>query len=298
MSLIKYQILVKVVACGSFTKAAGQLGLTQPAVSHAINSLETEFGFPLINRNRSGIQLTREGEILLPSLRRILQEDRNIHQQASEIHGTTRGTLHVGIFTSVTRHLLPRIIQVMDKDYSGIRLYLHEGNYIQIMEQISAGKLDCGFITFSVSKDLRCKPLMRDRILCIVSPRSALYHQEAVSFRQLEEEPFIMPAFGGYHEIRRILSEHDVHPDIRFELMEENAILSMVAHHLGISILPELVLPEDIAPLRAIPLESESYRTIQIATRLHPSPAAERFVEVAERVVKKQEVSSENRSHQ
>lgn len=287
MSLIKYQVLVKVDEVKSFTKAADQLGLTQSAVSHAVAGLEEEFGFRLISRNRSGISLTREGMQLLPSIQRIVRSDEKLHQEAASILGVTAGSLCIGVFTSVSRHLLPRIIQVMDKRCPELRVRLTEGNYQEIEEQIISGKLDCGFVNKYHSDQLMVTPLIRDRILCIVSPKSMLYNQTCISFRQMEQEPFIMPAFGGYHEVKRILIENDVHPKIRFELMEENAILAMVAHDLGISILPELVIPGNIAPLKAIPLEKDSYRTIGLATSLHPSPAAKQFVAISKQVTGK-----------
>lgn len=280
MTLIQYEIFSRVAELNSFTQAAEQLGLTPSAVSHAVNSLEKDFGFLLISRNRSGIRLTAEGEQLLPSIRHLLQDDEKIRQEASALLGLTRGSLRVGVFTSVSKHLLPQIIQTMEQSYPLIRISLKEGNYQQIEDQLVEGRLDCGFLTTPLSKQLLLTPIRKDRILCIVSPQSPLYQQQTVSFSQIGEEPFIMPAFGGHHEIRRILEANNIRPRIRFELMEEDAILAMVAHHLGISILPELVLPKDIAPLRAIPLETDSYRTIQLATRLHPSPAAKAFVSI------------------
>jgi Transcriptional regulator len=285
LSLIQYEIFAKVAELNSFTQAGEQLGLTQSAVSHAVNSLEKVFGFRLISRNRTAIRLTAEGEQLLPSIRHLLQDDEKICQEAAAILGITRGNLRIGVFTSVSRHLLPQIIQTMDKKYPQIRIALKEGNYEQIEDQLVEGQLDCGFVTNPVSKQLLLTPLKKDRILCIVSPQSPLYHQKIVSFSQIAEEPFIMPAFGGNHEVKRILEVHDVRPRVRFELMEENAILAMVAHHLGISILPELVLPKDIAPLRAIPLETDSYRTIQLATHLHPSPATQAFVAITKQII-------------
>ncbi|WP_100486765.1 LysR family transcriptional regulator [Sporolactobacillus pectinivorans] len=285
MSLIKYQVLVKVDEVKSFTKAADQLGLTQSAVSHAVAGLEEEFGFRLISRHRSGISLTREGMQLLPSIQRIVRSDEKLHQEAASILGVTGGSLCIGVFTSVSRHLLPQIIQVMDKKCPELQIRLTEGNYEEIEEQVISGKLDCGFVNKYHSDQLTVTPLIRDRILCIVSPKSVLYNQTCISFSQMEQEPFIMPAFGGYHEVKRILAENGVHPKIRFELMEENAILAMVSHHLGISILPELVIPGNITPLKAIPLEKDSYRTIGLATSTHPSPAAKQFVAIAKQVI-------------
>ncbi|WP_139693348.1 LysR family transcriptional regulator [Sporolactobacillus terrae] len=287
MSLIKYQIFSTVMMLKSFTKAAGQLGLTQSAVSHAVSSLEHDLGFALINRDRSGITVTREGRILLPSINAVLQMDKNVHQEASAILGIKKGVVTVGVFNSISRHLLPKIIHEMDQRYPLVQVRLYEGNYETIEQRLTRGELDCGFVNKLEIKSFQITSLKKDRILCIVSPQSKLYHQKAVSFDQLRKQPFIMPAFGGNHEVKQLLAAHHCKPEIRFELMEENAILAMVRNHLGISILPELVLPDHIAPLKAIPFSEESFRTIGLATRIPPSPAAKCFAEITKELITK-----------
>ncbi|WP_028984198.1 LysR family transcriptional regulator [Sporolactobacillus terrae] len=287
MSLIKYQIFSTVMMLKSFTKAAGQLGLTQSAVSHAVSSLEHDLGFALINRDRSGITVTREGRILLPSINAVLQMDKNVHQEASAILGIKKGVVTVGVFNSISRHLLPKIIHEMDQRYPLVQVRLYEGNYETIEQRLTRGELDCGFVNKLEIKSFQITSLKKDRILCIVSPQSILYHQKTVSFDQLRKQPFIMPAFGGNHEVKQLLAAHHCKPEIRFELMEENAILAMVRNHLGISILPELVLPDHIAPLKAIPFSEESFRTIGLATRIPPSPAAKCFAEITKELITK-----------
>lgn len=263
MSLIKYQIFSTVMMLKSFTKAAGQLGLTQSAVSHAVSSLEHDLGFALINRDRSGITVTREGRILLPSINAVLQMDKNVHQEASAILGIKKGVVTVGVFNSISRHLLPKIIHEMDQRYPLVQVRLYEGNYETIEQRLTRGELDCGFVNKLEIKSFQITSLKKDRILCIVSPQSKLYHQKTVSFDQLRKQPFIMPAFGGNHEVKQLLAAHNCKPEIRFELMEENAILAMVRNHLGISILPELGL----------------------ATRIPPSPAAKCFAEITKELI-------------
>ena len=85
MSLVKYEIVNKVAEVHSFTKAADQLGLTQSAISHAISSLEKEFGFALIHRSRNGVKLTEEGKSMLISMRRVLLADELLHREAANI---------------------------------------------------------------------------------------------------------------------------------------------------------------------------------------------------------------------
>ncbi|PNE06318.1 LysR family transcriptional regulator [Priestia megaterium] len=282
MSLVKYEILNKVAELQSFTKAADAMALTQSAVSHAITNLESEFGFPLVNRNRSGITLTTEGETMLLAIRKVLQENEKVHQEAASLLGLAKGTIKIGIFKSVSTKWLPEIIQLMEKNYPEIQIQLKEGDYLEIEQWLLSGEIDCGFINITHSSQFHIISLKKDRLLCVVSNQSALYHQKTVSFEDLEKEPFIMPTYGGYHDIKQLFEERGIQPDIRFELMDESAILSMVTHHLGISILPEMLLDSIPQELRAIPFQVDSYRSIGLATRYHLSPAAKKFAETTQ----------------
>jgi LysR family transcriptional activator of glutamate synthase operon len=282
MSLVKYEILNKVAEVKSFTKAADALALTQSAVSHAITNLESDFGFLLVNRNRSGITLTTEGETMLLAIRKVLQENEKVHQEAASLLGLAKGTIKIGIFKSVSTKWLPEIIRLMEKNYPEIQIQLKEGDYLEIEQWLLSGEIDCGFINITHSSQFHIISLKKDRLLCVVSDQSALYHQKTVSFEDLEKEPFIMPTYGGYHDIKQLFEEHGIQPDIRFELMDESAILSMVTHHLGISILPEMLLDSIPQELRAIPFQVDSYRSIGLATRYHLSPAAKKFAETTQ----------------
>lgn len=280
MSLVKFDIFNKVAEVKSFTKAADSLGLTQSAVSHAITNLEAEFGFLLVNRNRSGITLTNEGLTILVTIRKVLHYHEKVQQEAASITGVTKGTIKIGVFTSVSTSWLPEIIKLMQVKYPNIQIKLKEGDYFEIEQWLLNGEIDCGFINTMDSSQFDIIPLRRDRLLCIVSNKSALYNQSVVSLKELEKEPFIMPSYGGYHDVKLIFEENYIRPNIRFELMEESAIISMVAHHLGISILPEMVLQSIPSQLRTIPLEIDSYRSIGLATRYNLSPAAKKFAEI------------------
>lgn len=107
MNLAKYQALLSVVESGSLTAAAAQLGLTQSAVSHSINSLEEELGFAVIKRSRAGVKLTNEGERLLPAVRGLLNSAEQLSQVTAAIRGLDSGLVRIGTFTSVAVHWLP-----------------------------------------------------------------------------------------------------------------------------------------------------------------------------------------------
>lgn len=280
ISLVKYEILNKVAEENSFTKAAEILGLTQSAVSHAISSLEKEFGFDLIHRSRTGVKLTGEGQIMLQSMRNVLAAQELLEQEAANILGLTKGTVKLGVISSISSNWMPDIIKIMDEYYPGIQMELREGDYYEIEQWLQSGEIDCGFLNVTKSNQFQFIPLSKDPLLCVVSDKSPLYYQDVVAVEQLAEEPFIMPSYKGTHDVKMIFEQFNVKPNIRFELSDESGIISMIVHHLGITILSQMYTKNLPPSLRAIPLEQDRYRTIGLATKQNLSPATKKFVEI------------------
>lgn len=89
-----------------------------------------------------------------------------------------------------------------------------------------------------------------------------------------------MPSYRGMNDVMTTFEKHGIKPNIRFELFDDWGIMSMVGQHVGVSIMPKLVLSQLPQNVRVIPLKQESFRTIGIATKQTLSPAAKKFVEV------------------
>lgn len=280
MSLVKYEILNKVAEVHSFTKAAEMLGLTQSAVSHAISSLEKEFGFNLIHRNRNGVILTEDGQEMLFQMRKVLLAEEHLRQAASNILGVNKGTVRVGLISTISTHWMPNIIPIMDELYPGIRIDLREGDYYEIEQWLVNGEVDCGFLNRTSSKQFEFMPLKRDPLLCIVSNESPLYDNTEIDLLEIEDVPFIMPSYKGTNDILTNFEKYGVRPNIRFQLFDEKAIVAMVEHNLGISILPQMAIGVLPGNVKALPLLQESFRTVGLSTKQKLSPASKKFVEV------------------
>lgn len=279
MTLSRYEVLSKVVELESLTKAATALNLTQPGISHAINSLESEWGISLLKRGRGGVQVTNEGKRMMKHIQELLQINEKIKQETAAIKGLEIGEVRIGAFASVVSQWLPEIIRNFQKDYPAIDIHLHEGVYQNIEQWIINGAVDCGFVTIPTIYDsLNVTPLGKDRLLCIISDKHPLRNQNNIRFHQIEKEPFIMPSKGGDADVTRIFKKYHVTPSIKFKLVENQAIISMVENNLGISILAEMVLKGISNNIRILSLEQDCYRSIGIATNGNMSPATEKFI--------------------
>jgi len=280
MSIVKYEILNKVAEVASFTKAAEALGLTQSAVSHAISSLEKEFGFALIHRSRAGVTLTSEGDTMLRAMRHVLDAQELLQQEAAHILGVTRGKVRIGVISSISSNWMPEIVRIMDNQFPGIQVELREGDYYEIEQWLLSGEVDAGFLNGQKSKQFQYTELQQDPLLCIVSDKSPLYDKAEIDIVELEDMPFIMTSYKGTNDVKVLLEQYHVKPNIRFELSEEVGIISMIAHQLGISILPKLVINNLPPTIKAIPLKQGGYRTIGLAMKHQASPVTKKFAEI------------------
>ncbi|WP_449443202.1 LysR family transcriptional regulator [Ureibacillus acetophenoni] len=281
MSLVKYEIFSTVVELGSLTRASETLGLSQSAVSHAISSLESEWGFSILNRGRSGIHLTSNGERVLKYIREILKWNEEMAQEIANINGLEIGTVRIGTISSVSIHWLPEIMKMFNEAYPSIEIKLLEGDYDDVENWISTGLVDFGFVSLPTSKHFEAIPLKKDRLLCILSETHPLADENEISFERIKEEPFIKSKKGSDNDLIRVLKENHITPNIKFELSDDQAIISMVENGMGISILPEMVLHRIPANVRKINLEGENYRTLGIASTSFKTlaPATKRFIE-------------------
>ncbi|WP_025689152.1 LysR family transcriptional regulator [Paenibacillus zanthoxyli] len=280
MSLAKYEIFHTVVELGSLSQAAAELGLTQSAVSHAIASLESEWGFSILSRGRAGVHLTSSGELTLPYIREILKGNERLKQQIANINGLETGTVRIGTFSSVSIQWLPRIMSSFAESHPFIELKLLEGSYEEIEHWIASGAVDFGFLSLPAPKSFEVIPLKKDRMVLIVPDKHPFAAQHEVRFEQIKEEPFILPKKSCDNDVRRILKENHVSPNIKFELEDDQAIISMVQNGMGISILPEMVLYQVPNNIRILSLEGDHCRSIGIAapSLKSMSPAARKIV--------------------
>ena len=107
----KLEALLMAVDLGSFTKAAEVLGYTQSGLTHMMNSLEKEVGFTLLERGRSGVRLTEEGERIAPAVREFLQANARLDSVIEQVASSRTEIIRVSAYASIAMHWLPGIIQ-------------------------------------------------------------------------------------------------------------------------------------------------------------------------------------------
>ena len=268
MNISKYQIFLKVVSCGSFSKAAEALSFTQSGISHAINSLENELGVMLLSRNRGGVVLTADGRALLPRVEALCAAHHALMQSAADLKGLDAGLVKVATFSSVSAQWLPSILKSFGDVYPNIEFEVVDADfYGQTEEWILQGKVDCGFLRLPSAKSLCAHPLYRDELLVVVPCGHPLADAAAFPLSALSAEPFIRLEEGRDYELTAALDAMGVHPNVKYTAREDRTILAMVSSGLGISIMEELMLYRCAYPLVSCSLPQPFYRNIGICVK-------------------------------
>lgn len=277
----KYETLEKIVDLGSLSKAAEELGLTQPGVSHILAGLEEEMGVPLLRRTRVGVRLTPEGERLMPLIREINRAETRLEEEVAELRGVSGGTVRIGTFTSVAVNWLPGIMQEFQALYPGVEFKLLNGDYHDVDRWITEGSVDAAFITLPTDLRCECVPLKEDRLLAILPPGHPLAGQQVCRVTDVAVYPFISLLETSDNDARHALESAGVRPNVRFTTKDDYAIIAMVSRGLGVSIMPELLLKGWKEGIEARPLDPPSSRMLALAVPAgdRSGPATRRFVE-------------------
>ncbi len=279
----RYGIFEKTVQMGSFTAAASELGISQSAVSQSVAALENELSIKLINRGHGGISLTRDGKTLFPHIARACHEIEAVEERAREIRGLETGEIRIGTMGSVSAHWLPGLIALFQQHYPAIEFTILQGDYVSIAEWIREGSADFGFVNAHAVavKGLKTFPVKSGRMLAVLPEKHPLARLEVVPLKALAKERFILLEEGGYSEPLKAFEKLSLEPNIRYNIHDDFAIMSMVEAGLGVSMLAELMLRR-IGDYRIAlrPTDPEVLRPISIAyrDRMSLTLASRRFV--------------------
>ncbi|MEI3615014.1 LysR family transcriptional regulator [Pseudogracilibacillus sp. SO30301A] len=287
MTIVRYEIIAKVVELGSFTETAEALNMTQSAVSHAIASLESEWGVSLLIRDRKkGITLTDIGQKTLPHIREVLKRVEVINQEIALTNNLETGIIRIGTFASASSCLLPKLLAKFQKKHPKIDFKFFEGTYEEITEWLNSGIIDIGFVVKGKSNpDFDLVPLIRDNMVVAFHPEHRFLNKETVNMEDLVEESFIMPTGMYQSHVEELFEEAQMKPSILFEVHDCTTIANMVQEGLGVTIGPELFLKTQ-QNIKVSKLNIKNSREVALAcySIANASPAVKEFLYVAKDV--------------
>ena len=171
----------------SFTRAADELFITQPAVTKHINELEKQLGVPLFVRRRNAVALTPQGELLLGYVRRLLALYAELNDAFAGDGETFGGELAVGASTTISQYVLPAILSRFKKRYPEVRLTLCNGNTELIERMVADEKLDFGVIEGNAGNpQLHYETFMEDELVLVTASSNRSLRQEEIAAADLK----------------------------------------------------------------------------------------------------------------
>lgn len=265
MTITQLQVLIKTIELGSFTKAARVLNMTQPAVSHAISSIESELGVTILIRDkRKGLIVTDLGSRILVHIREILNGVEKIEQEVAMEKGHEVGTIRIGSFPSASAHFLPKMINHFKEKYPNLEVVLCEGTIKEVEDWLVSRVVDIGIVILP-NKEMEIVPLTKGKMVVILREDHPLCKKNAVTIRDLENEPIIL-CKGGYEPpIIDMFKQVNVPLRAEYVISTVTTALNMIQEGLGIAILAELSLTNLPKNVQTRELEPQVWREIALA---------------------------------
>ena len=268
----RLQVFYTVAKQLSFTKAAEQLFMTQPAVTFQVKQLEEHFNTRLFERSHGRIALTPAGELTLDYAERILNMTAEMEARISELTGQVSGPLLIGASTTIAEYMLPRLLGEFKKLHPETQARLTVANSETIENKVAEHTLDLGLIEApSHHPNLVTQVCCEDELLMICAPACKLAGRERVTPKELAENPYISRESGsGTREcIDEYFRNNGVTQDelnLVMELGSREAIKGAVSAGLGVALVSSQTVAKEVklGELAAVRLDPPLRRELSL----------------------------------
>lgn len=239
MELDQLRYFLRVAELKSFTKAAEDLLVSQPALSRSIKKLESELGQPLFNRKPRSLELTDAGVFLEGRARQVIQllED----TQAEITDDGESGRLRIGAIPTIAPYLLPEILQAFAKDFPRATVSVLEAPTDRLLRSCTQGDVDLAIMALPlVHSGLECMELFEEELFLVLPTSHRLSKKKRITVADLEPERFIM--LGEEHclsdSITSFCRQDATQPLVMERASQLTMVQELVALGHGISMIP------------------------------------------------------------
>lgn len=284
-SLRQLQIFEAVARHLSYTRAAEELHLTQPAVFAQAKQLEESVGLPLLERLGKQLFLTAAGREVLATCRETMDALERLEMRLADMQGLKRGRLRVAMVTTA-KYLVPRLLGEFCTHYPGIEASLTVTNREKLLVRIANNEDDLVILGAPPEgMDVVATPIADNPLVVIARSDHPLAGSKAIPLARLAEEPFILREKGSGTRLatEKHFAEHRLSLKVRMELGSNEAIKQAIAGGLGVSVLSLHTLALEgvtglLQPLDVVgfPLQRKWYLAHQRGK--HLSSVAEAFI--------------------
>ncbi|SDU01323.1 LysR family transcriptional regulator [Halopseudomonas salegens] len=284
MDTANLQAFLAVVHTGSFSRAAEQLHLTQPAVSKRIAALEQQLDCLLFDRIGRHIALTEAGRALKPRAEHLLNLLHDTRRALGNLSSRVQGQLSIATSHHIGLHRLPQVLRRFSKAFPGVALDIRFLDSEVAHEQVLQGAIELAVVTLPPHSEppMRSERIWQDPLAVVVAPDHPLANQSTVTLAQLAEHPAVLP--DSHTVTHRIVSElfaqHALTPRISMTTNYMETLKMLVSIGLAWSVLPNTMLDDQVRslPVKAASLQRELGYVRHTGRTL--SNAAQAFIDI------------------
>jgi len=236
----------------SFSKAADELFISQPAITKHIRELERQLNEALFERKGNKIYLTRQGKITYRHLKQIHQQYAEMEFELSRQHGHVKGALSIGASSTISQYVIPSAIASFHHRYPGINVSLFNGNSFEMEQLLIENKIDLAVVENASSKaGIRYQKFMDDEIIIVTGSQSAFARRNALSAEEIQQIPIVLREQGSgtleviYNELKKQginLEKLNIH----MHLGSTEAIKNFLPKFDGIALLSEKAIDKEL----------------------------------------------------
>ncbi len=244
VNLELYRVFYTVAKCGSLTKAAEELYISQPAVSQAIKQLENQLGGKLFNRTHKGMELSETGgKQIFATVEQALKLLDNAETKYSELKNTASGVVRICASDTVSTHFLIKYIKEYHEKYPNVNLVLQNGTSAETIELLKSKKGDVGFVNLPIDdKDIDLSNIvMQLHDTFVASDKFAELIGETVDLKRLQDYPLLMLELSTATRQAIVSFAHSqgihLHPEI--ELASLELMTELAKTGIGIACIPK-----------------------------------------------------------
>lgn len=260
MELTTLRQFIAIARTRHMTRAARQLGITQPALSAMVRKLEAEVGADLLARSGRGIELTEAGRVFFTHAEDAVRRADAAVAAVRQVMGLEHGSIRIGGGATVTSYLLPRVVSAVRKAHPGLRFYVREAGSSAVAAAVMSGELDVGIVTLPlkaaeadalvriplVEDELRLIGLSRRQPGLVHSRKTGAPANNEFEWSEIADKPIV--AFEAGTAVRELLDRAagaaGVALNVVMELRSIESIKQMVAAGIGVGFVSRFALKE------------------------------------------------------
>lgn len=288
VNLELYRVFYTVAKCGSLTKAASELYISQPAVSQAVKQLETQLGTSLFNRTHRGMELTAgAGKVIFCEVEKALSLLDGVENTMDELNSTATGTLRIGASDTIFAHVLADKIARFNFKYPSVKLELLSANSPETITQLKDGRCDVAFLNLPVEEnDVQFLGTVYSLTDVFIAGKGyESLKEKVVPLEKLSEYPLLMIESNTVS--RRALSDYTkglgfcFTPDI--EVSGWDLMLKLVSRGMGIGCIPREYCKKEIESKEVFEIATAPRLPVRgvgmaLAKHVQPSYALKQFI--------------------